>query len=402
MTSSELSKIKSQRIAESLSFGVAENKSTLEAYLQSSLEELGASVPNVNGVVLASRHGKDNNLVSHERLDDQALIHRDPQKWGRSVETGLTAGKRPRKLFPSILSYLAIAILSGGISGGALLYFLLHYAVPHDTETSSALSSAPGAGEGETLDRPVTERSLSFNTVSKAVSLPPDGVERQGGSPAGNASGQPLPAGLNRNAVEVMDPTGILPATTGADAKEPDTVSKTVASTGADVKVPDTVSKTVASTGADVKEPDTRSKTAAIAPVEEPTPAAPMPALVAGPRNLQEVRPPASDKADPGATKRDTQLPKLPAEQEDKMLKRASTLLGQNDIAGARLIFQYLANHGSAGGAFALAESYDPRKWGSHRVTGMAPDGGLARTWYARAAELGSREAAAILRKEKP
>ena len=84
------------------------------------------------------------------------------------------------------------------------------------------------------------------------------------------------------------------------------------------------------------------------------------------------------------------------------MLKRASILLGENDIAGARLIFHYLANHGSAGGAFALAESYDPKKWGSHRVTGMTPDGDLARTWYARAAELGSREAAAILRKEKP
>ena len=251
MTSSKLSKIKSQSVAESLSFGVAENKSTLESYLRNSLEELGTSVPNVNGVVLASRHGKDNNLVSHEQLDDQALIHRYPQKWGRSVETGLTAERRSRKLFPSILSYLAIAILSGGISGGALLYFLLHYAVPRDIESSSALSSAPGAGEGETSDRPAIERSLSFTPVSKAVSLPADGVERRDG-PAGNASGSSPPVELNRKAVEVMDPTGILPATTSADAKEPDAGSKTVASKGADSK-----------------EPETRSKTAAIAPVEE-------------------------------------------------------------------------------------------------------------------------------------
>ncbi|HWJ17382.1 MAG TPA: hypothetical protein VNR65_01520 [Geobacterales bacterium] len=352
--------------------------------MQNSLEDLGSSVPKVNGVVLASRYGKDNNLSNHGHPDDQALIHRDDQKWGRSFETGLTAGKRSRKLFPSILSYLAIAILSGGISGGALLYFLLHYAVPHDTETSTALSSAPGVGEGETSDRPVIERSLSFTPVSKAVSLPQDGVERQN-APTGNAGGPSLPAELNRKAVEVMDPTGILPATTGPDAKEPDAGSKTFASTGADAK-----------------QPDIRRKTAAIAPVEEPTPAAPMPALVPAPKDLQEGRPPASDKADPGVTKRDTQLPKLSAEQEDKMLKRASTLLGENDIAGARLIFHYLANHGSAGGAFALAESYDPKKWGSHRVTGMAPDGDLARNWYARAAELGSREAVAILRKEKP
>ncbi len=84
------------------------------------------------------------------------------------------------------------------------------------------------------------------------------------------------------------------------------------------------------------------------------------------------------------------------------MLKRASTLLSQNDIAGARLIFQYLANHRSAAGAFALAESYDPKKWGARRVTGMAPDANMARSWYARAAELGSREAAAILRRDQP
>ena len=84
------------------------------------------------------------------------------------------------------------------------------------------------------------------------------------------------------------------------------------------------------------------------------------------------------------------------------MLKRASVLLGQNDIAGARLIFHYLAHHGSPRGAFALAESYDPQKWDVHRVTGMTPDASFARTWYARAAELGSREAVVALRKDKP
>ncbi len=84
------------------------------------------------------------------------------------------------------------------------------------------------------------------------------------------------------------------------------------------------------------------------------------------------------------------------------MLKRASALMSQNDIAGARLIFQYLVNHGSASGAFALAESYDPKKWAGRRVTGMTPDANLARSWYARAAELGSKEAAAVLRREKP
>jgi tetratricopeptide (TPR) repeat protein len=122
----------------------------------------------------------------------------------------------------------------------------------------------------------------------------------------------------------------------------------------------------------------------------------------AAPIVAETVQTDPTQPADRLATKPDTQLQKLSAEQEDTMLKRASTLLSQNDIAGARLILQYLANHGSVGGAFALGESYDPKKWASHRVIGMTPDEDLARSWYARAAEIGNREPAAILRKEKP
>jgi TPR repeat protein len=188
-------------------------------------------------------------------------------------------------------------------------------------------------------------------------------VERQD-DPAASASGQSLPPELNRNAVEVMDPAGAVP-TTDAGAKES----------------------------------RVGSKTAAIPPTVE---AAPMPAPVASPNELREEKPAESNKADLAATKPESQLPRLPADQEEKMLKRAATLLGQNDIAGARLIFQYLAHHGSPRGAFALAESYDPKKWAGHHITGMMPDAGLARTWYARAAELGSREAVAALRKDNP
>jgi hypothetical protein len=94
---------------------------------------------------------------------------------------------------------------------------------------------------------------------------------------------------------------------------------------------------------------------------------------------------------DPGIPESD--LPKLAPDQEQKMLKRASDLMIQNDIAGARLIYRYLANHRSASGAFALAESYDAKKWAGRHVAGMAPDASLAAAWYARAAELESKEA---------
>ena len=73
------------------------------------------------------------------------------------------------------------------------------------------------------------------------------------------------------------------------------------------------------------------------------------------------------------------------------MLKRASVLLGQNDIAGARLIFHYLAHHGSPRGAFALAESYDPLVLRKLRtVGGIAPDAALAQSWYEKARDMGS------------
>ena len=358
MTSNELDKLKSQRAAGSTPPRTAEKYDTLESYLRSNFEDLEASVPKVNGVTLASR------LDENPKFDpgfrgENPLVHAD--KWSQSFEANFSSEKRQRKLFPSLLPYLAIAILSGGISGGGLLYFLLHYAGPRDTETSPV--AAPRIVEGEAT-RSAIERSLSFSPVPKPVSLPPESVERQD-DPAGSASGQSLPPESNRNAVEVMDPAGAIPATTDASAKEP-------------------------SVG---------SKTAAIPPIVE---AAPMPTTVPSPNELREEKPAESNRADLGATKTESQLPRLPVDQEEKMLKRGSTLLGQNDIAGARLIFQYLAHHGSPRGAFALAESYDPKKWAGRRVTGMTPDANLARTWYARAAELGSREAVAALRKDKP
>ena len=359
MTSNELDKQKGRRAAGSLPPRTAEKYDTLESYLRNSFEDLESPVPKVNGVTLASRPDENPKFDPGFR-GENSLVHAD--KWSQSFETNFSSEKRQRKLFPSLLPYLAIAILSGGISGGGLLYFLLHYAVPRDTETST--TAAPRIAEGEVAARPAIERSLSFSPVPKPVSLPPDSVEHQD-DPAASASGQSLPPELNRNAVEVMDPAGAVPATTDASAKE-------------------------SSVG---------SKTAAIPPIVE---AAPMPAPVPSPNELREEKPAESNKADLGATKPESQLPRLPADQEEKMLKRASTLLGQNDIAGARLIFQYLAHHGSPRGAFALAESYDPKKWAGHRVTGMSPDAGLARTWYARAAELGSREAVAVLRKDNP
>ncbi len=360
MTSNELDKLKSQHAVGSLQTRPAEKNYTLESYLRNSLEDLNASVPKVNGVTLASRLDKSSKFDPEFRSEN-SLVHAD--KWSQSFEASLPVAKRQRRLFPSLLPYLAIAIVSGGISGGALLYFLLNYAVPHGATGSSASLSAPETAYDEAPDRQPLQPAPFSKPFPKASSSPSARAENRSDL-TGDANSEPTSTASDGKALEASNSAAFFSA---ADAH--------------------------------AKEPSAANKVAAIPPLVEH---APMPAPVPSTSERPEAKPPESSKADLSAAKPETPLAKLPADQEDKMLKRASTLLSENDIAGARLIFQYLAHHGSASGAFALAESYDPRKLAGRRITGMTPDANLARTWYARAADLGSKEAAAILRKDKP
>jgi TPR repeat protein len=53
-----------------------------------------------------------------------------------------------------------------------------------------------------------------------------------------------------------------------------------------------------------------------------------------------------------------------------------------------------VAEAGEAGGAFALAETYDPVVLGTLRLRGaIMPDPELARTWYEKARDLGASAA---------
>ena len=363
MASNEPDKIKGQRAVESATIRPAENNFTLESYLRNSLVELDSSVPKVNGVVLASRLGKDPKL-GHDARGRNSLTPAD--KWGQGFEPDWPTEKRPRKLFASILPYLAVAIICGGISGGALLYLLLHYAAPpQGAETSDVAPAEPGISHGKVSDNLAHEQSPSFNPVPKTGFSPPARAGRSQDDLTENAGSPSGPPAADKKPLEVGDSAGSVTSDVEANAKEA----------------------------------DVGNKIAAIAPLAETVP---MPPPLSSPKELREEKPAESDKVDLGVTKRETRLPKLPADQEEKMLKRASSLLSQNDIAGARLIFQYLVNHASAGAAFALAESYDPKKLAGRRIAGMTPDANLARVWYERAAELGSKEAAAIIRKDKP
>jgi hypothetical protein len=79
-------------------------------------------------------------------------------------------------------------------------------------------------------------------------------------------------------------------------------------------------------------------------------------------------------------------------EEVDALTVRGDALVSIGNLAGARLLYQRAAEAGNARAAFALAEMYDPfvlkslGEW-------LTPNVAMARTWYKKAKDLGSREA---------
>jgi hypothetical protein len=341
MANNESSKVKGSSL---------EKNPALDTYLRRRVKELDAPVRNKKLVLPASRLDKESD--SPDWLTKKALGQRHVDNWSGKFDLGVASNPR-KSFFASMLRYFGVAIIGGGISGAALIYVILHYYNASRPEPSNVLPYAPAPAAVSTsdgiADRPPRDQPASSGTP---YALP---------KPAAQSEAPLRQAGVP----ESRSSAGVF--STDVDAKP--------------------------------KEPNAAAKTEAIVPLAE---AAPIPAPVSSRQEDKEAKPAEGGRTDTSAPRRDIQPAKLAAEQEQKMLKRASIVMSQNDIAGARLIFQYLANHGSAGGAFALAETYDPKKWADRLVTGMTPDANLARSWYARAAELGSKEAAAVLRKEEP
>jgi hypothetical protein len=86
-----------------------------------------------------------------------------------------------------------------------------------------------------------------------------------------------------------------------------------------------------------------------------------------------------------------------PSPQEEAMMQRAAALLQNNDVSSARLLYEHLANSGSARGALALGQTYDPAYLRSLDPKGLKADVAKARQWYQRAADMGEREASSRL-----
>jgi hypothetical protein len=79
----------------------------------------------------------------------------------------------------------------------------------------------------------------------------------------------------------------------------------------------------------------------------------------------------------------------LSADKEIESLERGAKLMRNGDIAAARLLYEDIALSGSAKGARALAETYDPVYLKGVFIAGLRPNTEKAKIWYAHAAELG-------------
>jgi hypothetical protein len=89
--------------------------------------------------------------------------------------------------------------------------------------------------------------------------------------------------------------------------------------------------------------------------------------------------------------------PSISPAEEAPLFERAVKALDSYDISSARLLFEHLANLGSAKAALALGQTYDPAFFRTVAVRGMRPDAAMAKQWYRRAADLGNTEAASRL-----
>ncbi len=124
-----------------------------------------------------------------------------------------------------------------------------------------------------------------------------------------------------------------------------------------------------------------------------PSRATPEPSIPA-PQEAPTPAPPAASPSPEPRTK--------PAAVTLKLFERGKTLLGDGNIAGARLFLERAAEAGHADAALLLGDTFDPLWLASNGAHGTRPEPATARRWYATAQRLGSREAQARLARSEP
>jgi TPR repeat protein len=84
---------------------------------------------------------------------------------------------------------------------------------------------------------------------------------------------------------------------------------------------------------------------------------------------------------------------KLDADTLAGIMNRAKSLMAVGDITSARLLLTRAADAQEASAALLLAQTYDPAVLGTTDMRSITPDPATARSWYERAAQLGSADA---------
>jgi hypothetical protein len=84
---------------------------------------------------------------------------------------------------------------------------------------------------------------------------------------------------------------------------------------------------------------------------------------------------------------------RMDADELANLMARARSLLSSGDISPARLLLERAAEAQEASAALMLAQTYDPTVLGTQDIRNITPDPALARSWYQRAAQLGSADA---------
>ncbi|MCC6946442.1 MAG: hypothetical protein IT539_01615 [Bradyrhizobiaceae bacterium] len=105
-----------------------------------------------------------------------------------------------------------------------------------------------------------------------------------------------------------------------------------------------------------------------------------------------QQQPVAAAPAEPSAQAQ-AAVRNLSQDEIDLMVARGTELLKNGDIASARLLLQRAAEARDSRAALALAASYDPNELKKLGVYGSNSDVAVARDWYEKARQFGSREA---------
>jgi tetratricopeptide (TPR) repeat protein len=72
------------------------------------------------------------------------------------------------------------------------------------------------------------------------------------------------------------------------------------------------------------------------------------------------------------------------------LLNRGKNLIASGDLAAARIVLRRAVDANNTEAALALAATYDPFVLRELKVYGFTGDAAMARSWYEKAAELGS------------